>query len=166
VDVTGNLSKGGGGFVIDHPLDPAHRYLRHSFVESPERKDLYDGTVICDGQGEAVVDLPPWFEPLNADLRYQLTPIGAPAPNLHVAAEVERSRFKISGGAAGLKVSWQITGTRRDAWAKSNPLLVEEDKASHERGLFRHPEAHGHTVDRSVYREQYKQAEAPLKRQP
>jgi hypothetical protein len=63
-------------------------------------------------------------------------------------------------------VSWQITGTRRDAWAKSNPLLVEEDKAPHERGLFRHPEAHGHTVDRSVYREQYKQAEAPLKRQP
>jgi hypothetical protein len=33
--VTGSLSKGGGSFRIDHPLDPAGKYLYHSFVESP-----------------------------------------------------------------------------------------------------------------------------------
>ena len=32
VRVTGNLSKGGGSFKIDHPLDPENKYLQHSFV--------------------------------------------------------------------------------------------------------------------------------------
>jgi hypothetical protein len=35
--VNGTLAKGSGSFVIDHPLDPANKYLYHSFVESPER---------------------------------------------------------------------------------------------------------------------------------
>jgi hypothetical protein len=35
VFVYGTLSKGGGSFKIDHPLDPEHKYLSHSFVESP-----------------------------------------------------------------------------------------------------------------------------------
>ena len=33
VEVLGNLSKGGGSFKIDHPLDPENKYLFHSFVE-------------------------------------------------------------------------------------------------------------------------------------
>jgi hypothetical protein len=44
VNVIGNLSKSGGSFKIDHPLDPANKYLYHSFVESPEMKNIYDGT--------------------------------------------------------------------------------------------------------------------------
>jgi len=36
VEVTGSLSKGGGSFKIDHPLDPENKYLYHSFVESPD----------------------------------------------------------------------------------------------------------------------------------
>jgi hypothetical protein len=32
VKVTGYLFKDGGGFQIDHPLDPANMYLNHSFV--------------------------------------------------------------------------------------------------------------------------------------
>ena len=39
VDVDGNLSKAGGSFKIDHPLDPANKYLYHSFVESPEHDE-------------------------------------------------------------------------------------------------------------------------------
>ena len=35
VDVSGRLRKGSGGFLIDHPLDPANKTLTHSFVESP-----------------------------------------------------------------------------------------------------------------------------------
>jgi hypothetical protein len=34
VSVNGNLSKNGGSFKIDHPLDPSN-HLYHSFVESP-----------------------------------------------------------------------------------------------------------------------------------
>lgn len=164
VKIVGQLSKSGGGFRIDHPLDPEQRYLNHSFVESPERKNLYDGTAVCDRQGEAVVALPDWFEPLNHDLRYQLTPIGAPAPGLHVAAEVEGGRFRIAGGAPGLKVSWQVTGTRRDAWAKAHPLAVEEDKDAEEREYFLHPEEHGHPVERGIHRKVHAEAQEHLNR--
>jgi hypothetical protein len=40
VTISGNLSKSGGSFKIDHPLDPANKYLYHSFVESPHDEHL------------------------------------------------------------------------------------------------------------------------------
>ncbi|MCK4597432.1 hypothetical protein KAU04_05305, partial [bacterium] len=112
VTVTGTLSKGGGSFKIDHPLDPANKYLYHSFVESPDMKNLYDGVVNLDNDGAAWVELPEWFEALNKDFRYQLTPIGAPGPNLYIAQEIQNNRFQIAGGPLGMKVSWQVTGIR------------------------------------------------------
>ena len=48
VKITGNLEKAGGSFKIDHPLDPANKYLCHSFVESPDMKNVYDGVVALD----------------------------------------------------------------------------------------------------------------------
>src|SRR5215213_8141479 len=75
VTVTGNLEKAGGSFKIDHPLDPANKYLYHSFVESPDMKNVYDGVVVLDNKGEAEIDLPDWFSALNKDFRYQLTAI-------------------------------------------------------------------------------------------
>ena len=106
VQISGALSKGGGGsgFKIDHPLDPANKYLSHSFVESPEMKNLYDGVAVLDAQGEAIIELPPWFEALNQDFRYQLTPIGAAGPNLYIAEEISDQRFKIAGGTPGMKI--------------------------------------------------------------
>src|SRR5262249_42323261 len=76
---------GGSGFRIDHPQDPANKYLSHSFVQSPDMKNVYDGVVTLNGKGEATVKMPRWFEALNRDFRYQLTALGAPAPNLCVA---------------------------------------------------------------------------------
>jgi hypothetical protein len=55
--------------MINHPVDPASKYLYHSFVESPEMKNVYDGTVILDREGRATVAMPDWFEALNRDLR-------------------------------------------------------------------------------------------------
>jgi len=150
VSVTGSLSKGGGGFTIDHPADPANRYLRHSFVESAEMKNLYDGIAACDSNGETEIVLPDWFESLNADVRYQLTPVGAPAPGLHISEELSGNRFKVAGGTPGLKVSWQVSGVRRDAWATANPLRTEEDKTGADRGRYLHPEAHGQPAENSV----------------
>lgn len=150
VHITGSLSKGGGGFEIDHPLDPANRYLRHSFVESPEMKNLYDGIAVCDAKGRAVVTLPKWFETLNRDFRYQLTPIGGPAPDLHVAAGVRRGRFTIGGGVRGRKVSWQVTGVRKDAWANAHRLTVDEKKPAADRGRYLHPEVHGRRRQRTA----------------
>lgn len=143
VRVVGNLSKSGGGFTIDHPLSPAEMYLNHSFVESPERKNVYDGLVQLDGDGGAIVELPTWFEALNQHFRYQLTSIGAPAPNLHVAELIRDSRFRIAGGAPGQSVCWQVTGVRADAWAKGNRLEVEPEKADRDRGHYLHPMFHG-----------------------
>ena len=77
MSVTGSISKAGGGFTIDHPLDPASRYLSHSFVESSEKKNFYDGFVACDDSGEATVSLPEWFESLNTEVHCQLTSGGA-----------------------------------------------------------------------------------------
>jgi hypothetical protein len=54
---------------------------------------------MLDGQGRATVGLPDWFGALNRDYRYQLTPGGGPAPNLHIAAEVSGAQFAIGGGA-------------------------------------------------------------------
>src|SRR5919107_3863957 len=88
VKITGNLEKAGGSFKIDHPLDPANKYLHHSFVESPDMKNVYDGVVVLDNKGKAEIELPDWFGILNKDFRYQLTAIGAPGPNLYIAEEI------------------------------------------------------------------------------
>jgi len=143
LNVTGNLSKGSGSFKIDDPLDPANKTLSHSFVESPDMMNIYNGVVQLDGKGQAWVELPKYFESLNGDFRYQLTSIGAPGPNLYVAKEVTNNRFKIAGGKAGAKVSWQVTGVRRDAYANAHRVPVEEDKAANERGYFLHPDGYG-----------------------
>lgn len=141
VDVTGSLSKGGGSFKIDHPLDPENKYLSHSFVESPDMMNVYNGNVVLDAEGRAVIELPDWFEVLNRDFRYQLTPIGVPGPDLFVASQVSGARFEIAGGVPGMTVSWQVTGIRQDPWAEVNRIQVEEDKPSDERGRYLHPEA-------------------------
>jgi hypothetical protein len=133
--VAGTLSKTAGAFKIDHPLDPEGRWLSHSFVESPDMMNVYNGTAELDGAGKATVKLPAYFEALNRDFRYQLTPLGAPAPNLHVSKEISKSAFTISGGAAGQKVSWQVTGIRQDDYAKAHPIVVETDKGASERGM-------------------------------
>ncbi len=143
VQITGNISKGGGSFKIDHPLDPANKYLYHSFVESPDMMNIYNGNIALDANGEAVVTMPEWFDALNKDFRYQLTAIGAPGPNLYVAEEISDNRFSIAGGTSGMKVSWQVTGIRQDAYAKANRIPVEEDKPDQERGKYLHPKELG-----------------------
>lgn len=149
VRVTGNLSKGGGSFKIDHPLDPENKYLQHSFVESPDMMNVYNGNVTLDKNGETVVKLPGYFEALNQDFRYQLTCIGGFAP-VYVAEEISEDQFKIAGGKRGMKVSWQITGIRHDAYAKANRIMVEEDKAVETRGYYLHPEVYGYGKEKSI----------------
>jgi hypothetical protein len=156
VDITGTLSVGGyitklsGGFKIDHPLAPEDKFLVHSFVESPDRKNIYDGIATCDAVGEAEIRLPDYFEILNEDFRYQLTAIGAAAPQLRVKDEIRNGSFRIAGAPAGQRVSWQVTGVRKDAWAKANPLEVEPEKAPEERGLYLAPAAHGQPESKDI----------------
>jgi len=137
--VTGTLTKPGGSFKIDHPLDPENKYLYHSFVESDDMMNLYSGNAELDDDGRAVVMLPDWFEAANTDFRYQLTCIRGYAP-VYIDQEIADGRFAIAGGRPGLSVSWQITAVRNDAWARKNRIQVEVDKPQSERGTYLHPD--------------------------
>jgi hypothetical protein len=150
--VFGNiLATGIKAFRIDHPLDPANKYLTHAAVESSEVLNLYSGKVILDATGEALVQLPDWFEALNTDFRYQLTAMGQPGPDLYVAEEITDHRLRIAGGKPGMKVSWQVTAVRQDAWAKNHPLQVEEDKPENERGYYLDPQSYEQPPEKGLF---------------
>lgn len=122
LQVIGSISKSGGGFLIEHPTLPGYS-LQHSFVESPERKNVYDGIAVVGVDGTAAVRLPEYFCDLNRDYRYQLTSIGGRAA-LWVEKEVDASGvFVIASDAPGSRVSWLVTGVRNDAYAKANPFV-------------------------------------------
>jgi len=145
VHVNGTLSKSGGSFKIDHPLDPANKYLSHSFVESPEMMNIYNGNVTTDAQGYARVTLPDWFEALNRDFRYQLTVLDDSDEFVQakVVQEVRDNEFVVRTSRPATKVSWQVTGVRHDAWAEAHPIPTEENKVGAERGKYLHPELFG-----------------------
>ena len=150
VFISGNVSKGGGSFKIDHPLDPANKYLYHSFVESPDMMNIYNGVAALDAKGSVWITLPEYFEALNQDFRYQLTSIGRPQPSLYVAREISANRFRISGGKPGGKVSWQVTGIRHDAYADAHRIKVEEEKPPQEQGRYLHPELFGAPAEQAI----------------
>ncbi|HVN75723.1 MAG TPA: hypothetical protein VMT19_05350 [Thermoanaerobaculaceae bacterium] len=150
VQVNGTLSATGSkSFAIDHPLDPENRELWHAAVESDEVLDVYSGNVTTDGQGRAWVTLPEWFEALNADFRYQLTVIGRFARAI-VEEEIRGNRFTVRTDLPDVKVSWQVTARRNDAWIQAHPFVVERDKPLAERGTYLSPVEHGQPVERGV----------------
>ncbi|UCD13611.1 MAG: hypothetical protein JSW60_08655 [Thermoplasmatales archaeon] len=125
-------------FVIDYPLDPLNKSMYHASIESSEMKTLYDGIVELDENGEALVELPEWFEALNKDFRYQLSCIGGYAP-VYIAEEISDNQFKIAGGNPGLNVSWQVTGIRHDPYAEYYDFEVVEEKPDDEKGTYLNP---------------------------
>jgi len=140
--VNGVLSKSSGTFEIDHPLDPANKYLYHSFVESPDMMNVYNGNVTTDASGTAIITMPGYFEALNKDFRYQLTAIGQPA-QLYVSKELNGNQFEIKSDKPGVKVSWLVTGVRQDAWANAHRVVPEIDKAPSDKGKYLHPKELG-----------------------
>jgi hypothetical protein len=141
--IVGALSKGSGSFLIDHPLDPANKVLRHSFTESPDMKNIYDGVAILNETGECLINLPDYFQALNKDFRYQLAAIGKPAM-LYIKEEIKDNKFLIGGGKPGMKICWQVTGIRKDAYARKHPIVVEEEKGKQglpKKGEYLHPDA-------------------------
>ncbi len=150
VRVTGIFNNALSSVRLDHPLDPYNKFLSHSSVVSPDMKNIYDGTAVFNAAGQARVIMPDYFEALNAEFRYQLTAVGAPMPNLYVATEIQNGVFVIAGGVAGAKVSWQVTGTRQDSFARENRLPVEEWKQGREVGKLLHPTAFGRSSEEGI----------------
>jgi hypothetical protein len=149
INVTGSITAGIKDFRIDHPSDPANKYLYHASIESSEMINLYTGNAILDDGGEATVQLPNWFQAENEDFRYSLTCVGGFAP-VYIAEEISGNHFKIAGGKPGMKISWQVTGIRQDAYAKAHPLQVEVPKPAQERGYYIHPELYGAPEGKSI----------------
>lgn len=138
------MASGTKNFIIDHPNDPANKYLKHASVESNEILNLYRGTATFNAFGEAVIDLPDYYDAINRNPSYQLTPIGAAMPNLFIAEEVNHGRFMIAGGEPGKKVSWTITAERNDVYLQRNPQIRDMvvDKGEN-RGKYLIPEVYG-----------------------
>jgi hypothetical protein len=149
LEVEGTLSKAGGSFKIDDPIDPGGKYLSHSFVESPDMKNIYDGIAVTDAKGFVTVEMPAWFEALNGDFRYQLTTVGQFARAM-VAQELKDRKFIIQTDQPNVKVSWQVTGIRHDAWAEAHRIPTEEEKPAAEQGHYLHPELFGEGPDKSA----------------
>src|ERR1700722_6433616 len=105
VAVTGTLTKGARSFKIDDPIDPANKYLSHSFVESPDMMNIYNGNVVTNAKGYAVVTMPPWFEALNADFRYKLTTVGS-LSQATVAREIRKGKFVLLSSKHHVKIPW------------------------------------------------------------
>jgi len=149
VFISGTLNNQSPEVKMDDPLDPANKYLVHASVGSSEMKNMYDGTVTTDSLGHATVQLPGWFQVLNSDFRYQLTVIGQFAQAI-VAREIENNQFEIRTSAPGVKVSWQVTGVRQDAYAKAHPLVVEPEKLTRMRGFYIRPELYGAPAEKQI----------------
>lgn len=150
VDGDFSVANGTKNFVIDHPLDPENKELLHNAVEGPGHYTFYHGVVTLSEEGTATVTLPSYFSALNGPVRYQLTPIGAAMPNLHVSQEVEANTFQIAGGANGKKVSWQITGERNDPWAAANPYQPEREKTAENKSYYHYPQGYKQPINRSI----------------
>lgn len=144
--VFGTLTKTAGAFLIDHPVDPANKFLMHSFVESPDMKNVYDGIITTDANGEGIVQLPDWFQALNVDFRYQLTCIGQFAQAI-VLKEIANNQFTIKTDHPMVKVSWQVTGIRNDPYAREKRIPVEQVKDAAQKGKYIYPQGYGKSTD-------------------
>ncbi len=144
LSVVGSVSKGSGSFKIDHPLDPANKYLYHSFVESPDMMNIYNGNINTDASGYATITMPDYFEALNREFRYQLTIIDDTDSGFAMAKvvhEISGNEFTIRTSLPNQKVSWQVTGVRHDAFAEKNRIPNSVDKSAAEKGRYLHPAA-------------------------
>jgi hypothetical protein len=142
VNIAGTLFASAKSFRIDHPLDPANKYLNHASTESSEMMNIYSGNVVTDKLGLATVSLPSWFEVINTDFRYQLTVVGEFAQAI-IRNKIAAGHFTIMTNVPAVEVSWMITAIRQDPYARANPLVVEELKPARERGFYQHPELYG-----------------------
>ncbi|MCC7434920.1 MAG: hypothetical protein IT363_09570 [Methanoregulaceae archaeon] len=145
-------ASGTKSFVIDHPFDPANKYLMHYCSEGPEPKNIYEGTVITDASGWATVVLPDYFVEINKDPRVQLTVIDSSEDFVMVkrVGEFSGNTFRIRTSKGNVKVDWEVKATRNDAWVRKHGAPVEVDKDPAERGKYQHPELYGQAKEMGV----------------
>ncbi len=153
VSVGDFAATGTKSFLIDHPLDPENKYLKHFSIESDEVLNVYRGNVVLDNQGKAVVRLPSYFLAINRNFSYVLTPVGGPAPDLFVEKEIDNEgKFIIAGGNPGQKISWYVYAERNDPYLQQHPEKRQTEimKGEKERGKYFRPELYGQPREKSL----------------
>jgi hypothetical protein len=168
--VTGNLSKGSGSFLIDHPLDPENKLLRHNFVESPENLLIYRGRTQLDADGKAAVLMPEYFEALSKEdeASIHVTPVGRP---FDTGAEWNPGfqHFTVYG-EPGRGVFWSVFVDRDDPVMHQLARPVEEDKTADsklcQRGRLLYPSAYGYPESMGAHFEQGQEALRQVGRVP
>jgi len=147
VNITGSISKGSGSFLIDHPLDPLNKTLRHNFVESPENLCMYRGKVKLDANGAAAVNMPDYFKALTKEdeATVTLTPIGQHPFLTSYEWNEDFSAFTVYGNPNS-EVSYQVLADRDDPVIHQLYKPVEEDKGNGNftKGKLLYPKAYGY----------------------
>lgn len=144
----GDIAGSSKSFIIDHPIDPANKYLKHFSIESDEVLLIYRGQAILDENGKAYIELKDYQKAISKNITYSLTPIGSPTI-FYVEEEVdEAGLFVIAGDKPGAKVNWTIYAERDDAYFKAYPSkkVIEIEKTEETKGFYIHPVAHGKTT--------------------
>ena len=146
-------STGTKTFRIDHPKDPENKFLRHFSIESDEVLNVYRGTTVFDATGEAIIALPDYFNDINRNVSYQLTPIGAYMP-LFIKEKVNGSNhFVVGGGISGKEVSWSVYAERNDLYLQKNPeqRTVELEKRPQEKGKYLIPQLYNAGPKKGIF---------------
>ncbi|MBN8695929.1 MAG: collagen-like protein [Bacteroidetes bacterium] len=146
------VATGAKAFMIDYPLDPSNKILKHFSMESDEILNVYRGNIVLDGNGEAIITLPEYFEAINIDFSYNLTAIGAQA-NLYVKREISGNTFEIAGGKAGQKVSWSVYAKRNDPYVQQHPENTKNitNKEGEWAGKYLSPELYNQPKEMGVF---------------
>jgi hypothetical protein len=146
-------ANGTKSFIIDHPLDPENKFLKHYSMESPEVINFYRGNITLDANGNGTVELPDYFTSINTNYSYTLTPIGSPSVT-YIAEEIdENGTFKIAGGNSGQKISWYVYAERNDVNIKNNDFstAIEVQKNASQKGKYLNPAAYGKTNADAIF---------------
>ena len=158
-------SSGTNPFMIDHPMDPANKLLKHFSMESPEVLNMYRGNIVLGPSGEATVTLPSYFESINnQNYSYHLTPVGAPA-QLYIKQEINNKEFVVAGGAPGMKVSWTVYAERNDPYLQQYPeeRQVEIQKTGANAGKYISPALYGMPANMSMFKKTHESLLHPAK---
>jgi hypothetical protein len=154
VNVTGDIHKSNCYFLIDHPLDPENKLLRHTCVESPEGLLIYRGTATLGTDGESVVELPSYFGALTDERNasVHLTPHGKPFLTGFEWQPGHRA-FTVYGSPERT-VSWMVLAGRDDPVARQHMRPVEEEKGTNgslcDRGKLLYPTEYGYPKNKGM----------------
>lgn len=147
-------ASGNKSFVIDHPLDPANKILKHFCSEGPEPLNVYSGNAVTDAQGYATIRLPDYFEAINRDFRYQLTVINEENSDDFVLAmvvrEIRNNQFVLRTSKPGVKVSWEVKARRNDNWVRERGAEAEMEKPAELKGRYINPEFFGQPKEKGI----------------